>query len=85
MVLGCLLGMAVTYINNNKLFVGPHLLIGLAMIGAIAMSASLSPYLQKGQDWARYSHIVLSILILGLFFWETVTGVQILSRILNNI
>jgi len=84
MVLGCLVGMAVTYINNKKLFVGPHLLAGLGMIGVIAMSGSLTPYMQKGQDWARYSHIVLNILILGLFIWEAITGVEILSRIISK-
>ena len=40
MILGSLGGMAVTYINNGKLFVGPHLLTGLGMTGIIAVSAS---------------------------------------------
>ena len=43
MTLGTLGGMAVTYLNNGKLFVGPHLLVGLAMTGMIAVAASLSP------------------------------------------
>ncbi|NEP87777.1 MAG: DUF4079 domain-containing protein [Okeania sp. SIO2C2] len=85
MVLGSLGGMAVTYINNGKLFFGPHLLAGLGMTGAIAISASLTPFMQKGQDWARYSHIVLNVSILGLFSWQAVTGVQILLRIISNI
>ena len=33
MTLGTLGGMAVTYLNNGKLFVGPHLLVGLAIYG----------------------------------------------------
>ena len=33
MTLGTLGGMAVTYLNNGKLFVGPHLLVGLTMTG----------------------------------------------------
>ncbi len=84
MVLGCIGGMAVTYINNSKLFFGPHLLAGLGMTGAIALSASLTPFMQKGQDWARYSHIVLNVSILGLFSWQAVTGVEILLRIISN-
>jgi hypothetical protein len=36
MTLGTLGGMAVTYLNNDKLFVGPHLLVGLAMTGMLA-------------------------------------------------
>ncbi len=48
MVLGTIGGMTVTYINNGKLFVGPHLLVGLGMTGIIATSAALVPYMQKG-------------------------------------
>lgn len=84
MVLGAIGGMAVTYINNGKLFVGPHLLAGLGMTGLVAVSASLSPFMQKGNDWARSIHIFLNVLILGLFGWQAVTGVQIVQRILNQ-
>ena len=58
MVVGSIGGMAVTYINNGKLFVGPHLLAGLGMTGLIALSAALSPFMQKGHNWARFSHII---------------------------
>ena len=50
MTLGTLGGMAVTYLNNDKLFVGPHLLVGLAMTGMIAVAASLS---------VSYTHLTL--------------------------
>ena len=36
MVIGTLGGMAVTYLNNGKLFVSPHLLVGLGRTGLIA-------------------------------------------------
>jgi hypothetical protein len=84
MVLGTLGGMAVTYINNGKLFVGPHLLAGLGMTGMIAVSASLSPLMQKGADWARYTHILLNISLLGLFGWQAITGIEILQRIISK-
>ncbi|MEB3884275.1 DUF4079 domain-containing protein [Lyngbya sp. CCY1209] len=84
MVLGAIGGMAVTYINNGKLFVGPHLLAGLGMTGLIAVSASLSPLMQKGVDWARYSHIALNVALLGLFGWQALTGIEILQRILEK-
>ncbi|MFM9159175.1 MAG: DUF4079 domain-containing protein, partial [Dolichospermum sp.] len=58
MVAGSIGGMAVTYINNGKLFVGPHLLAGLSITGLIAFSASLSPFMQKGANWARMTHIL---------------------------
>lgn len=84
MVLGALGGMGVTYINNGKLFVGPHLLAGLGMTGMVAISASLSPFMQKGQDWARYTHIVLNAALLALFSWQAVSGVQIIQNILSK-
>ncbi|MBC1240789.1 hypothetical protein VF14_30315 [Nostoc linckia z18] len=84
MVTGAIGGMAVTYINNGKLFVGPHLLAGLGMTGLIAFSAALSPYMQKGANWARATHILLNFTLLGLFAWQAVTGVQIIQRILTK-
>lgn len=84
MVLGNIGGMAITYLNNGKLFVGSHLLAGLGMTGIIAASAALSPFMQKGQDWARTSHIVLNIALVGLFGWQAVTGMQIIQRILEK-
>ncbi|NJN91520.1 MAG: DUF4079 domain-containing protein [Leptolyngbyaceae cyanobacterium SL_5_14] len=84
MVIGTIGGMAVTYINNGKLFFGPHLLVGLGMTGLVATSASLSPFMQKGQNWARYTHILLNVGLLGLFGWQAITGMQIVQRILEN-
>lgn len=85
MVVGNIGGMAVTYINNGKLFVGPHLLAGLGMTALIAISASLVPYMQKGNDLARSTHISLNILLLGLFGWQAVSGMQILQKIVDRI
>ncbi|MBW4619505.1 MAG: DUF4079 domain-containing protein [Cyanosarcina radialis HA8281-LM2] len=84
MVIGTLIGMGATYINNQKLFVGPHLLAGLGMTGMVAVSAALSPYMQKGHDWARYTHITLNVILLGLFGWQAITGVEILQRIISK-
>lgn len=84
MVVGSIAGMVVTYINNGKLFVGSHLLAGLGMTALIALSAALSPFMQKGQDWARYTHISLNVVIMGLFGWQALTGVQIVQRIISK-
>jgi hypothetical protein len=85
MILGSIGGMAITYINSGKLFVGAHLLAGLGMTGLIALSASLSPFMQKGADWARYSHIFLNVAVLGLFGWQAITGVEIVQRIISKL
>ena len=84
MVTVAIVGMGVTYINNGKLFVGPHLLAGLGMMALIAIAASLTPLMQKGNDWARNTHIFLNIVLLGLFGWQAVSGVEILQRIISK-
>lgn len=84
MVLGTIGGMAVTYINNGKLFFGPHLLVGLGMVGLIATSTAMVPFMQKGNDTARYTHITLNGVLVGLFGWQAITGMQIVQRILDN-
>ena len=84
MVVLAVVGMGVTYINNGKLFVGPHLLAGLGMTALIAVSASLSPFMQKGQNWARFTHIALNVALLGLFGWQAVTGMEIFLRIVSK-
>ena len=84
MVLGSIGGITATYINNGKLFVGPHLLAGLGMTGLIAVSGSLSPYMRKGKDWARYTHITINVVITGLFGWQALSGVEILQRIISK-
>jgi len=84
MITVAIVGMGVTYINNGKLFVGPHLLAGLGMMALIAIGASLTPLMQKGNDWARNTHIFLNIVLLGLFGWQAVSGVEILQRIISK-
>lgn len=83
MVMGTIGGMAVTYINNGKLFVGPHLIVGLTMTALIAISASLTPFMQKGSEVARALHMTLNLFLVILFGWQAVTGLQIVQRILN--
>ena len=84
MTLGTLGGMAVTYLNNGKLFVGPHLLVGLAMTGMIALAASLSPLMQRGNLIARKAHVGLNMGMLTLFLWQAVSGMEIVNKIWTN-
>tara|TARA_B100000073_G_scaffold212310_1_gene176465 strand:- start:2060 stop:2518 length:459 start_codon:yes stop_codon:yes gene_type:complete len=84
MVFGTLSGMAVTYLNNGKLFVGPHLLVGLVMTGMIAGASALSPLMQRGNILARKAHVGLNMGMLTLFLWQAVSGMQIMNRIWTN-
>lgn len=84
MVLGSIGGIGVTYVNNGKLFVGPHLIAGLGMTGLVAIAASLSPFMQRGSLMARNFHLAVSVIILGLFGWEAFTGMEIVQKIMNQ-
>lgn len=84
-VLGTLGGMAVTYINNGKLFVGPHLLAGLGMVGLITLSVAMVPYMQQGNVAARTTHVSLNLVLLVLFSWQAVTGMQIVYNIVTHL
>jgi hypothetical protein len=84
MVLGTVGGMAVTYLNNGKLFFGPHLLVGLAMTALIAMAAALSPLMQQGNLLARKVHVGINMAMMTLFLWQAVTGMQIVNKILTS-
>ncbi|MFN9622448.1 MAG: DUF4079 domain-containing protein [Cyanobacteriota bacterium] len=84
MVLGTVGGMAVTYLNNGKLFVGPHLLVGLAMTSLVALAAALSPLMQQGNLLARKAHVGLNMALMTLFLWQAVTGMQIVNKLLTS-
>jgi hypothetical protein len=83
MTLGTVGGLAVTYVNNGKLFVGPHLLVALGMLSLIAIAASLVPLMQAGREWARKIHVGLNMLLVTLFLWQAVTGMQIVNKLLQ--
>ena len=84
MVLGTFGGMAVTYLNNGKLFVGPHLLVGIAMSTLLVLAAALSPLMQQGNLIARKIHVGLNMSVVTLFLWQAVTGMQIVNKIWEN-
>lgn len=83
MVMGAIGGITVTYLNNGKIMIGPHLFAGLGMVGLISTSAALVPFMQK-HDWVRSIHVSLNLILLGLFGWQAVTGVQIVQNIVSQ-
>ncbi|MBE9169772.1 DUF4079 domain-containing protein [Pleurocapsales cyanobacterium LEGE 06147] len=85
MVISPIFAMAITYINNGKLILSPHLIVGLTTVSLIASSASLAPFMQKGNMWARNIHFALNIGVLGLFAWQVVTGIQIVQKIISKL
>jgi len=83
-VLGTFGGMAVTYLNNGKLFVGPHLLVGIGMTCLIALAVSLTSLMQQGNLIVRKVHVGLNMAMMTLFLWQAVSGFQILNKIWEN-
>ena len=84
MVLGTVGGMAVTYLNNGKLFFGPHLVVGLGMTTLLALAVALIPLIQQGNLIARKVHVGLNMLMMTLFLWQAVTGMQIVNKLLTQ-
>lgn len=82
--IGAFLAMAVTYLNNGKIFFGSHLVIGLIIVSLVVTSASLSPLMQRGSMWARNVHFALNIGVLGLFSWQAITGVRVIQNIISK-
>jgi len=83
MVMGAIGGIVVTYINSGKIVIGSHLFAGLGMVAAISVSAALVPFMPK-HDWVRNVHISLNLIVMGLFGWQALTGIQIVQKILSQ-
>jgi hypothetical protein len=83
MVMGAIGGITVTYLNNGKIVIGPHLFAGLGMVGLVSTSAALVPFMQK-HNWVRSIHVSLNLILLGLFGWQAITGVQIVQKIVSQ-
>lgn len=83
MVMGAIGGMIVTYLNHGKIVIGPHLFAGLGMVGLVSTFAALVPFMQK-HDWVRSLHVSLNLILLGLFDWQAITGVQIVQKIMRQ-
>jgi hypothetical protein len=41
--------------------------------------------MQKGNELARITHITLNVILLGLFGWQAVTGMDIVQRIIAKL
>jgi hypothetical protein len=85
MVGGAIGGMAVTYNSSGKLAIGAHLFAGLGLAFLAAISASLAPLMQQGKEWARISHTSINAVIIGIFSWQLLTGLNIVQRILEQV
>lgn len=84
-IIGGIGGMAATYTLFHKLFVSPHLLLGLSSIGVVAIAAAFAPLMQQGQEWARIAHIAIATTMIGLVLAQTYTGLQIVQKLVNDI
>jgi len=73
-----------TFFRTEKLFPGPHLFAGAAIVVLWALSAALVPYMEKGNDTARNTHIALNVLNVSLFTWQLPTGFEIASKVWNK-
>ena len=74
-------GCANTFMRTGKLFPGPHLYAGAAIVALWAGAASLVPAMQKGNDTARSAHIAMNATSSFLFLWQVSTGLDIVNKV----
>jgi hypothetical protein len=70
-----------TFLRTGKLFPGPHLYAGGAMVVLWAAAAALVPSMQKGNDTSRSLHIAFNAVNIGLFLWQVPTGLDIVAKV----
>merc|ERR1719399_37525 len=77
-------GVCNTYFRADKLFPGPHLFAGAAIVVLWALGAALVPAMEKGSETARNAHIAIATTNVGLFCWQLPTGWEILGKVWGN-
>jgi len=70
-----------TWFRTEKLFPGPHLFAGAAIVALWAIAGALVPFMEKGNEAARNAHIALNVLNLALFAWQLPTGFEIAQKV----
>lgn len=83
-VVGGVGGMGATYWLYHKLFVSSHLIIGLSTLCLVVLAATFAPLMQQGKEWARVAHIACTTTLIGLILAQTVTGLQIVQKMLSE-
>ena len=74
-----------TFMRAGKLFPGPHLYAGAAVVSLWALAAAMVPQMQKGKDWARSTHIGLNAASVALFaYYQVPTGIEIAQKVIQN-
>lgn len=76
-------GMGNTFARAHKLFPGPHLYAGLALVAAMSVMVSLVPAMQGGKLWAKQAHFAIAFPVIGIFGWQAWTGMQIVFKLLK--
>jgi len=79
-ILGGLGGMAATYVLYQKLFVSPHLIVGLVSVALVALAAMFVPLMQQGKEWVRIAHITCTSLLVGAVLYQSFTGLKIVQK-----
>ena len=85
LTLNAFFAMTVTYVNTGKIFFGSHLIAGLIVVNLAVISASLSPFMQRGSMRARNVHLTIGIGIVILFGWQAITGTQVVYNIIDKL
>ena len=72
-----------TYARAGKLFPGPHLYVGAALVVIWSLAVGTIPAMQKGNDTARTIHITANCAGLAFFAWQAQSGIPILLKVIG--
>lgn len=67
----------------GKLFPGPHLYAGAAIVTLWGGATAMVPLMAKGNNTARTAHIAMNVTNLALFAWQVPTGLEIVGKVLQ--
>ena len=73
-----------TYARAGKLFPGPHLYAGAALVVLWSLAVGTIPAMQKGSDTARTIHIAANLTGLAFFAWQVQSGIPILLKVIEK-
>lgn len=74
-----------TYWRVGEIFPDPHLIGGLSMIIIWCVSYALTPFMQQGNEIARFGHVGLNMIGLLIFTLQIFNGWEIMLNVYNGV
>jgi hypothetical protein len=74
-----------TFMRVGELFPDYHLFAGLGLVMIWTSSYALAPFMARGYDWARNTHVALNSIGIILFGLQIASGWEIMLNVFNEV